>query len=75
MYYKVENMKRKKMEQNKGINLNYFQIAALATAFRRKDITIKRWAKKNSELLRTETAQELIRLYEDIPLQIPKINF
>lgn len=66
-------MTRTKKKPDKGIALNDFQIAALAKAYSRGTITIKRWAKKNHYALTTPIAQQIIEQYKNQP-QIPVIN-
>lgn len=67
-------MRTKKIKQQaRGIDLNDFQIAALAVAFKKEFVTIQRWANKRHVILSTPAAQDIIKQFKDIP-NIPSIN-
>lgn len=68
-------MNRKKRKTSDECVLNDFQIAALSVAFKRESITIKRWAKKNSSMLKMPEAQQLINQYRDADQKITPINY
>lgn len=56
------------MSKNYEVKLNSFQVAALAKAFNKDTITIKRWAKANSSLLSIPQAIEIIKRFEKEPI-------
>ncbi len=62
----MRSKKAVKREQRE-IQLNLFQMAALAYAFNKEHITIERWAKKGHYALTTPAAQEVIKQFEKIP--------
>lgn len=64
----------KKPRVEKGMGLNALQLAALAVAFKRDVITIKRWAKQNNVLLTLPAAQQIIKEYEQHSKNIQTIN-
>lgn len=66
--------KIKKAKPEKGLQLNQLQLAALAVAFNRDVITIKRWAKQNHGMLRLPEAQQVIRQFENISNTIQPIH-
>lgn len=63
--------KKKDNKTDAGVSLNDMQITALSIAFKRNQITIRRWAKMNSYLLQTKESKELIKQFENTPNQIP----
>lgn len=66
-------MRPKKVTKQRGLDLNDFQIAALAVAFKKEFVTIQRWANKRHVILSTPAAQDIIKQFKDIP-NIPLIN-
>jgi hypothetical protein len=64
----------KKSKQEKGMQLNELQVAALAIAFKRHGVTIRRWAQKNHSILALPAAQQIIKQYESLSQNIQTIN-
>jgi hypothetical protein len=64
---------KKIKERAKGLQLNNFQISALAVAFNVEYVTISRWARRNHYALSIPAAQQIIKEYEKIP-NIPLIS-
>lgn len=73
---KLCNMRptKKAKERPKGIQLNNFQISALAVAFDMEFVTISRWARRGHYALSTPDAQKIIKDFEEIPKNIPSIR-